>query len=288
MNKLLKQAFTLIELLVVIAIIGILSGLIVVSMSGVTKKANIAKVKVFSNSLRNALMINLVSEYKLDGNTNDSWGPNGASFNGGTATYKPEAECISGQCLNFDGSNDFLSVPANVNTSLQNNINTVSMWVYIRSLGPNYYAELYSVTGGNRTGIKWINDRIGIDNNGIFYDYWVPVSFTFDSWNYVVVEINRIVNKGKVYANGVYKGQTGAWPSYSPTANNPYIGSNSLTGNVGDFLNGIIDDVRIYNEAVPQALIKEQYYTGLNNLFLNGAMTQKEYYDKVSTLIAEK
>ena len=52
MNKFIKQAFTLIELLVVIAIIGILSGLIVVSMSGVTQKATIAKAQVFSNSLR--------------------------------------------------------------------------------------------------------------------------------------------------------------------------------------------------------------------------------------------
>jgi prepilin-type N-terminal cleavage/methylation domain-containing protein len=63
MNKLLRQAFTLIELLVVIAIIGILSGLIVVSMSGVTQKANIAKAQVFSNSLRNSLMLIIVGEW---------------------------------------------------------------------------------------------------------------------------------------------------------------------------------------------------------------------------------
>ena len=55
MNRFIKKAFTLIELLVVIAIIGILSGLIVVTMSGVTQKARIAKAQAFSNSLRNAL-----------------------------------------------------------------------------------------------------------------------------------------------------------------------------------------------------------------------------------------
>jgi prepilin-type N-terminal cleavage/methylation domain-containing protein len=58
MKKTVSIAFTLIELLVVIAIIGILSGLIVVTMNGVTQKANIAKAQVFSNSLRNALMLN--------------------------------------------------------------------------------------------------------------------------------------------------------------------------------------------------------------------------------------
>ena len=49
MHKIKQLAFTLIELLVVIAVIGILSGLIVVSMSGVTNKATIAKAQVFSN-----------------------------------------------------------------------------------------------------------------------------------------------------------------------------------------------------------------------------------------------
>ncbi|MDD5569203.1 MAG: prepilin-type N-terminal cleavage/methylation domain-containing protein [Candidatus Pacebacteria bacterium] len=41
------KAFTLIELLVVIAIIGILSGLIIVGMSGATQKATIAKRRLF-------------------------------------------------------------------------------------------------------------------------------------------------------------------------------------------------------------------------------------------------
>jgi len=66
MHKIFRQAFTLIELLVVIAIIGILSGLIIVSMNGITNSATVAKAQVFSNSLRNALMMNLVSEWKFD------------------------------------------------------------------------------------------------------------------------------------------------------------------------------------------------------------------------------
>ena len=66
MSKLIKQAFTLIELLVVIAIIGILSGLIVVAMGGVTQKATIAKSQIFSNSLRNSLMLDILAQYTFD------------------------------------------------------------------------------------------------------------------------------------------------------------------------------------------------------------------------------
>jgi prepilin-type N-terminal cleavage/methylation domain-containing protein len=53
----LESAFTLIELLVVIAIIGILSGLIVISMNGSINSANDAKRKANIDAIRKALVI---------------------------------------------------------------------------------------------------------------------------------------------------------------------------------------------------------------------------------------
>ncbi|MFA5013406.1 MAG: prepilin-type N-terminal cleavage/methylation domain-containing protein, partial [Candidatus Paceibacterota bacterium] len=50
------RAFTLIELLVVIAIVGILSGLIIVTMSGATNSATDAKRKTAISGLAKALM----------------------------------------------------------------------------------------------------------------------------------------------------------------------------------------------------------------------------------------
>ena len=61
-----NKSFTLIELLVVIVIIGILAGVIIVSTSSSISKANIAKVKVFENSIQNELGANMVSRWKLD------------------------------------------------------------------------------------------------------------------------------------------------------------------------------------------------------------------------------
>ncbi|MDD4409061.1 MAG: prepilin-type N-terminal cleavage/methylation domain-containing protein [Candidatus Pacebacteria bacterium] len=49
-----NKGFTLIELLVVIAIIGILAGIIVVSMGGAQQSANNAKVKATLSQLRSA------------------------------------------------------------------------------------------------------------------------------------------------------------------------------------------------------------------------------------------
>jgi type II secretion system protein G len=66
-----KASFTLIELLVVIAIIGILSGLIVISMNGAVNSANDAKRKSNIDELRKALMMYNASNgtYPIDGSS---------------------------------------------------------------------------------------------------------------------------------------------------------------------------------------------------------------------------
>ena len=56
-NPRLSRAFTLIELLVVIAIIGILSGIVIVSMSGLQESAKDSRIKSEMNQLRTSVEI---------------------------------------------------------------------------------------------------------------------------------------------------------------------------------------------------------------------------------------
>ncbi|MFA5368927.1 MAG: type II secretion system protein [Candidatus Paceibacterota bacterium] len=65
----LNKGFTLIELLVVIAIIGILSGLIIVSMSTATQSANDARVQAGADQLRSAAMVYAISNSNLFSST---------------------------------------------------------------------------------------------------------------------------------------------------------------------------------------------------------------------------
>jgi prepilin-type N-terminal cleavage/methylation domain-containing protein len=61
----LNKGFTLIELLVVIAIIGILSGLIIVSMNTATKSANDARVQADADQLRSTAMLYAINHSNL-------------------------------------------------------------------------------------------------------------------------------------------------------------------------------------------------------------------------------
>ncbi|MFA5431487.1 MAG: LamG-like jellyroll fold domain-containing protein [Candidatus Paceibacterota bacterium] len=177
MNKIIKQAFTLIELLVVIAIIGILSGLIVVSMSSVTQKANIAKAQVFSNSLRNSLMANIVTEWKFDGLTidgsaasdNDVLDTWGGTNNGNVSLsllanrpiVKRDSNCVSGSCLYFDGADYVTIAPFNY---AEVNDFSIGAWVNWSGFSGGNFAPIYlSYTSSTSTGIE-----IGMGGSGNF------------------------------------------------------------------------------------------------------------------------
>jgi prepilin-type N-terminal cleavage/methylation domain-containing protein len=306
MNKLLNQAFTLIELLVVIAIIGILSGLIVVSMGGVTQKASIAKAQVFSNSLKNSLLLNLISEWRLDENTGtttaDSWS-GGSTGNLGGATHLPVwktgTDCVNGSCLQFDGTEDYVNFGNNSNLSMGLGDATVSLWVRFDNAVPSA-AECLVSCGGAGTGSGYRFQRLsgassqlwcGFTDGTISYisAYLSPPgSLTSNTWYNIVVVFNR-TSIAQGYING--EKQTG----YSLTISglqgsitnyyNYIIGSH--TG-ASYYFSGKMDEVRVYNEAMPTSQIKEQYYAGLNKLLANGGITKEEYSKRIENLIAQR
>ncbi|HNY36099.1 MAG TPA: type II secretion system protein [Candidatus Pacearchaeota archaeon] len=91
------KGFTLIELLVVIAIIGILSGLIIVSMSGAQNSAKDARIKSAMDQFRSTAEI-----YKM--NNNGSYGSNVAvSITTDSCTANQVATSILGTASNPDG-----------------------------------------------------------------------------------------------------------------------------------------------------------------------------------------
>jgi prepilin-type N-terminal cleavage/methylation domain-containing protein len=288
MNKLIKQAFTLIELLVVIAIIGILSGMIVVSMSGVTQKANIAKSQVFANSLRNALMANIIGEWKFDGLSGtpeqeiattanfvtDTWGSNhGTAL--GSPTLKTGSNCISGNCLSFNGSTDKVTMGSAIITGTGDF--TVSAWIKRDAIGtPDCILGNYGA--GNIAGLEFYitgNRLSAYISNGVS-----STSNIDTNWHFVVG--TRLSGFVSLYIDGKKDGPGGTLAS-SIAGNNPFVIGNEHDITTEAFI-GLIDDVRVYNIAVSVLQIREQYYAGLNSLLNSGNISKEEYLSKINKI----
>ena len=289
-----SKSFTLIELLVVIVIIGILAGVIIVSTSSSINKANLAKAQSFSNTVQNELLLNLVSEWTFDNPNNageDTWGNNDGTVSGAAYQNKSTGNCVYGGCYLFDG-NAYIEVS---NSSLVTSdlaisgAITVSSWVKFNSS---------SVTGiiigrGNpyNSGAGYIfwrysDNRILFDiyNSGVRNNIGATYTITDNNWHYIVSTWDGTTTSTalKLYLDGSLNNKTSATiSSIEKIALNFRIG---VSSSGGAYLNGLVDDSRVYNTALTTAQVKQEYIAGINSLLANGNISKEEYDQRLNNL----
>ena len=288
-----NKSFTLIEILVVIVIIGILSGFIIVSMAGVSSKATIAKGQAFSNSLKNSILLNLVSEWKLDEGgssqtTADAWGTNNGTLGstGGVDANDPtwvSSGCISGNCLQFDGVDDYVNCGTASNLNITGFL-TISAWAKTSNLPNQYYQAIVHKTGdyidqqGYAVSLSLNKWTATISQSSGVYDSlsW-PTTPAIGAWYNIVFSYDG--SAMKFYINGE--------PTQKSTSVVLASGSQPLRIGKGLYysgFNGLIDDVRIYNAAIPTSQVQENYYSGLNRLLVKGVILAGEYFQRIGEL----
>jgi prepilin-type N-terminal cleavage/methylation domain-containing protein len=292
-----EKAFTLIELLVVIAIIGILAGLAVVSMSGATEAARIAKLKVYSNSIRSSLMGNRVSEWIFEEgagtSTIDTVGANNGTltnFNFNSVSgWRSGSSCASGGCLQFDGVDDYINVSDSSDRfNLSNNL-TVSAWVRPASAGSSSGLEIlskYASASGPYIsyGLEWYDTNKfsfslgGTDNT---FTTLYSATQTINNWYFVVGTYDGA--NATIYINGVLSNSAPFIKSLK------YVNGQPLTigtwyGGGANYFNGSIDEVRIYNAALTASVIREQYVAGIDKLLANSQITEQDYRQRLADL----
>lgn len=301
MSSTLKKAFTLIELLVVIAIIGILSGLIIVGLGGMTKQATVAKAQVFNNSLRNSLLTDVAADIPLDVSYNDVWNNNtGTAL--GAPTAQAAANCVQNTCYSFDGTDDAATLPDITNYALTTQM-TAMVWVKGSAQTGKVPFAHWDATGTSTLRGEWeiVTGaggalRVVVSNDGtattLAKDYITSAATPFDgNWHLVGFTFAPGTTTGTltVYVDGVSAAVTQTVNGNVPTI----YGSTavlslgcSVTGaacTAGTFFAGLIDSARFYDMTIPTSQIKELYFAGLNNLFAKGQITSEEYAQRVST-----
>jgi len=226
-----------------------------------------------------SLSTGLVGYWPLDGSvTNWATGKtndiSGNGYAGDLSTMSTSSSPIAGkigQAFNFDGSSNNVVIPSTVNNSITGPGITVSVWTKVRgsTFGggiPAFVTGQFPGSGnipfalaGNQTGGSPTTVGAGF-YNGSWHVTNEIGTFPFGQWTHIVGTYDG--STIKLYINGALNNST-ADGAGLPTAAQPW--------NIGkrwdnaDYINGSIDDVRIYNRALAQGEVAQLYKLGTWN-----------------------
>jgi type II secretory pathway pseudopilin PulG len=215
----------------------------------------------------NAGGCDIVGHWKLDETSGIVASDSSTNGNDGTLYNGPV--WTTGQInggLDLDGSNDYVSLPiGSVIHSLTDS--TFSIWVnwfaddgddwhriWDFGTGTTYY--MYLVTDNGNTGTpQFTITTHGSDNDD---DTIAPSAISFNEWHHIAVTIDADNHTYKLYIDGSYVAQNTSaryTPSSLGTTNKNYLGRSNYSDD--PYLNGALDDFRIYNRVLTAAEIAE-------------------------------
>lgn len=151
----------------------------------------------------------------------------------------------------FIGSNSYVSLPGSWGGTAWREI-TVEGWVNVRTVASDFQA-IVSSTGGS-----FVHFQVHTFGNVALYTDTlsyvplpIPAPAPLSTWRHIAV-VGQSGNS-RIYVDGVQFGAaSGAAFSYVLLANEVRIGS----GFAGRFFNGLLDEVAIYDHALPQSRIQ--------------------------------
>jgi hypothetical protein len=186
---------------------------------------------------------------------------------GGGAAWQTEDMCVSGKCLWFDGSNDYVNVSNFNYPATWGDPFSISTWIFVPSSAiwsNGYYGTILtrgSYGGSHGLTRSTIDNRVGMwvrsDSNNTAVSGYI----TRDKWYYLTGIWDG--EKVKLYINGIFKGESNLVPTGVPELTDWYIArANSYSGSAGNWFNGFIDEVKIYPYARTATQIKADYNAG--------------------------
>jgi len=262
--------FTLIEILVVLAIIGLIISVIFINLKGAREKAKLARTFQFYQSVNHALGAYIVGAWSfntIDGSTVLDLSGYG---NNGTIQGNPQrVDGLSalGKALSFDG-NDYVNIPDNYRLDNTNKL-TIEFWVYPTFLdgqARGVISKRVNVNNQQSYSIFFFtNNRLYFDINGNTNRFSTNASFGKNTWYYVVLIYDGTLSSSqrvKVFIDSSLDKISSEGSASIPD----YVSDLTIgildAGDSRAFV-GMIDEVKIYNEALAVAEIQKHYAEGM-------------------------
>lgn len=181
------------------------------------------------------------------------------------ATWKDGGECISGKCLYFDGSGDYVSIADSDSLSITGDKITMSAWVKPTAAGESSDSRILSKNDGvtdSNYSLEFHSDlELGMRvNNAAPTEYNANRTSKLNEWVYVVGVYDG--SNMIMYLNGVESGSVSKSGDIDDDNGSLTIGTHSTTPANRNFF-GYIDEVKIYPYARSADQIRQDYNAGL-------------------------
>lgn len=266
----------------------------------IVTNANAGGLFSFSFTPGGSLSDGLIAHYTFDG-TDLDWGTgvvsdvrggNNGSMKGTISTSTASEVGITGQALSFDGVDDYVDVPSISGVS---DSYTLSVWTKPAKLSAATTNTLFGITDATNNHCFLLESGSGTTNQVRFYrrqvssgssctgsvdSFYSDTVLTTDVWWHVVIVYDGVADVDYIYINGALDKQqaAGGDGQYSDVSLKGAIGRLGPT-NSSRYVDGLIDDIRIYNRALSSDEVSQLY--NMNDVsFYSG-------YDERSNLLAE-
>jgi prepilin-type N-terminal cleavage/methylation domain-containing protein len=275
-----QKAFTLIELLVVIAIIGVLASIVLVNLRGSREKARIAKSLQYSQSINHALGAYAISIWSFDDSVADASTSDTSGYgNHCELIGSPvQTEGIIRNGFSFDGSADYLDCGAKPSLEMGTDDMTVTVWIKIGNVTADHMGIVTKGAQGP-TDIGYELSYRALSQNDIHF--WIgnganrlygnsdnDLGLDDGNWHFITVSADR---DGDIVfyvdSDNVGDGSIASYDGEDITNPSRDLRIGRWSGSPQSF-NGLIDEVRIYKEALSASEIQKHYVEGLERIKL--------------------
>jgi len=195
---------------------------------------------------------NLVAEWTLNEGSGNTAIDSSVNTNNGAISGAVYVTGVSGTALSFDG-NDFVRVTDDASLEFGAGSFSISAWMktsinssQINIIGTNWAASTAIIMGlfNGLVNFLAINAATGIS-------FTTNQQFSDGNWHHVVIVKDSAVSLGHTYVDGkLVKSDTDAGATLNTTRDWTIGARQNPAGVDNDFFDGLIDQVRVYNDAL--------------------------------------